>query len=67
MLENMRRLVRDDRGGVAVFGAMTALISIGAGAIAIDVGRMTVLRSQMQNTADARAMAAAFPNRNITT
>ena len=59
MVEMLRRLFRDDRGGVAVFGAMTVLTAIGAGAIAIDVGRMAVLRSQMQNTADARAMAAA--------
>ena len=59
MVGLLRHLFRDDRGGVAVFGAMTALTAIGAGAIAIDVGRMAVLRSQMQNTADARAMAAA--------
>jgi Flp pilus assembly protein TadG len=59
MVGVLRRFFGDDRGGVAVFGAMTALTAIGAGAIAIDVGRMTVLRSQMQNTADARAMAAA--------
>ncbi len=59
MSKTLRNLARDDRGGVAVFGAMMALTAIGAGAVAVDVGRMTVLRSQMQNTADARAMAAA--------
>src|SRR5687768_709167 len=58
-MRNQRNLLRDDRGGVAVFGAMVALTAIGAGAVAVDVGRMTVLRSQMQNAADARAMAAA--------
>ena len=58
-MDKLRNLLRDDRGGVAVFGAMVALTAIGAGAVAVDVGRMTVLRSQMQNAADARAMAAA--------
>jgi Flp pilus assembly protein TadG len=56
---NLVHLFRDDRGGVAAFGAMVALTAIGAGAVAVDVGRMTVLRSQMQDAADARAMAAA--------
>jgi hypothetical protein len=55
----LRNLLRDDRGGVAVFGAMVTLTAIGAGAIAVDVGRMSVLRTQMQDAADARAMAAA--------
>jgi Flp pilus assembly protein TadG len=55
----LRNLLRDERGGVAVFGAMVTLTAIGAGAIAVDVGRMSVLRTQMQNAADARAMAAA--------
>ena len=55
-MRNQRHLLRDDRGGVAVFGAMVALTAIGAGAVAVDVGRMSVLRSQMQNAADARAM-----------
>jgi Flp pilus assembly protein TadG len=59
MRRTLRELFAEERGGVAVFGAMVTLIAIGAGAVAVDVGRMTVLRSQMQNAADARAMAAA--------
>ncbi len=59
MAKYQLHLFRDDRGGVAVLGAMVALTAIGAGAVAIDVGRMVVLRSQMQNAADARAMSAA--------
>ena len=59
MRRTLRELFAEERGGVAVFGAMVTLIGIGAGAVAVDVGRMTVLRSQMQNAADARAMAAA--------
>jgi Flp pilus assembly protein TadG len=53
------RFLRDDRGGVAAYAAMAALTAIGAGAVAVDVGRAAILRTQMQNTADARAMAAA--------
>ncbi|HVG81518.1 MAG TPA: hypothetical protein VNB28_04475 [Methylomirabilota bacterium] len=56
---SLARLLRDDRGGVAAFGAMVAVTAIGAGAVAVDLGRMTVLRSQMQDAVDARAMAAA--------
>ena len=53
------RLLRDDRGGVAAYAAMAALTAIGAGAVAVDVGRAAILRTQMQNAVDARAMAAA--------
>lgn len=49
----------DERAGVAAYVAMAALTAIGAGAVAVDFGRAAVLRNQMQNAADARAMAAA--------
>jgi Flp pilus assembly protein TadG len=58
MVEMLRRLFRDDRGGLLSSGN-DSFNRHWRGAIAIDVGRMAVLRSQMQNTADARAMAAA--------
>ena len=50
---------RGEAGGVAVFSAFFIVFALGLGALAIDVGRMTVLRSQMQDRADAGAMAAA--------
>ncbi len=50
---------RGEAGGVAVYSAFFIVFAIGVGALAIDVGRMTVLRSQMQDRADAGAMAAA--------
>jgi Putative Flp pilus-assembly TadE/G-like len=53
------RFFGDERGSVAVYVAMIGLTAIGAGAAAIDVGRGVILRTQMQNAADARAMAAA--------
>jgi hypothetical protein len=59
MIGILKRFCRDDRAGVAVYAAMTALTAIGAGAVAVDVGRAAILRTQMQNAVDARAMAAA--------
>jgi hypothetical protein len=59
MVGAARRLLKDERAGVAAYAAMAALTAIGAGAVAVDFGRAAVLRTQMQNAADARAMAAA--------
>ena len=50
---------RGEAGGVMVYSAFFMVVALGVGALALDVGRMTVLRSQMQNRADAGAMAAA--------
>src|SRR5438552_15781247 len=55
----LRQFLRNEGGSVAVYAAMAVLTAIGAGAVAVDVGRAAILRTQMQNTADARAMAAA--------
>jgi Flp pilus assembly protein TadG len=56
-----RLLGRDDRGGVAVLVAV--LISggllLGLGALVIDVGQLYVDRAQLQNGADAGALAVA--------
>ncbi len=59
MIRVIRRLFRDQRGSIAAYAAMAALTAIGAGAVAVDVGRAAILRTQMQNAVDARAMAAA--------
>lgn len=55
----IRAFVAADRGGVAVFTAFFTVAALGAGALALDIGRMTVLRAQMQDRADAGALAAA--------
>ena len=52
-------LWRDKRGAVAIYVAMVSLLLLGSGVLAIDYGRMTVLRTQMQNAADAAALAGA--------
>ncbi len=55
----VKRLLADRRGGVTIYATFVVLASLGAGALVIDVGRMTILRSQLQDRADAGALAAA--------
>ncbi|MBF0335622.1 MAG: hypothetical protein HQL40_18585, partial [Alphaproteobacteria bacterium] len=55
----MTSLWRDRSGTVAVQVAVTAAALLGAGALAIDLGRAMVLSSQLQNAADAAALAGA--------
>lgn len=59
MPRNLKKLLLDDAGGTAVYVAFFTFILVGAGALSIDFGRMTVLRTQMQNRADAGAQAGA--------
>ncbi|MET1088156.1 MAG: pilus assembly protein TadG-related protein [Arthrobacter sp.] len=58
----MRRLRHDadkERGASGVLVAVMMLVLIGAGAMAVDVGQIYAERAQLQNAADAGAMAAA--------
>lgn len=48
----------DCRGSVAIYVAMFTAIGIGGGALAIDYGRVALLKSQLQSAADAAALAA---------
>lgn len=50
---------RDKGGASAVYLALIAPLVLGTGVLAVDVGRLVVLRSQMQNAADAAAISAA--------
>jgi len=52
-------MFRDRRGSITVYTALFLTAGVSAGTLAVDVGRMSVLRSEMQNTADAAAMAGA--------
>lgn len=51
--------VGNDRGAVAVIVALLMVVFLGFAAIAIDVGRLYVERRQLQNGADAAALAIA--------
>lgn len=62
----MRRLMRllafrltDERGAVAIIVAVAMVVVLGFTAVAIDLGRLQVERAQLQNGADAAALAAA--------
>lgn len=54
----MQRL-RDDRGAVTVIVALLMVALLGFAAIAVDVGAMWAKRQQLQNGADAGALAIA--------
>lgn len=51
--------VRRQRGSILIMTAVFIVVLIAVAALAIDVGRLVVLRSQLQNAADAAAIAAA--------
>lgn len=51
--------LRHQRGAILVMTAVIIIVLIGVAALALDIGRITVLRNQMQNAADAAALAAA--------
>ena len=55
----MKRLLRDDRGGMLVLAAFAMLTMLGFGAVAIDYGFLMNLRVRLQSSADAAALAAA--------
>jgi len=50
---------RQQRGAYMVMMAILIVILIGIAALAIDVGRVLMMRTDMQNAADAAALAAA--------
>ena len=50
-------MFRDRRGSITVYTALFLTAGVSAGTLAVDVGRMSVLRSEMQNTADAAAIS----------
>jgi Flp pilus assembly protein TadG len=52
-------VILDNKGTVAVIVALLLIVIIGAAAMAIDVGRLAVSKNELQNAADAGALAAA--------
>lgn len=51
--------IRRQRGAILIMTAVIIVVLIGVAALALDIGRLVVLRSQIQNAADAAALAAA--------
>lgn len=54
-----RRLRRDKAGSTAIWTAASMSVIFGMGALAVDMGDMYAMKGQLQNTADASAIAAA--------
>ena len=57
----MKRLsgVSPERGATAVMVTILMLVLVGAGALAVDIGRIAAAKGQLQNGADASALAVA--------
>lgn len=53
------RIVKDEKGTVAILFALTTLVAVGITGVSIDAGRFFSARHQMQAAADAAALAAA--------
>ncbi|MDI3211508.1 pilus assembly protein TadG-related protein [Arthrobacter sp. AL12] len=58
-MRRLRHRVDKEEGATGVLVAVMMLAMIGAGALAVDVGQIYAERAQLQNAADAGAMAAA--------
>ncbi len=50
---------RDRSGAAAIYVVFAGTLALSGGVLALDIGRVVVLRSQMQNAADAAALSAA--------
>jgi len=55
----VRSMLKDERGVTAIVVALALLLLIGFAALAIDVGHLCVARAELQNAADAGALAGA--------
>jgi hypothetical protein len=55
----LARLARDERGVITVMAVIAAVLFVAIGGLAIDLGRMYNLHSQLQSYADHVALAAA--------
>src|ERR1039458_3286923 len=55
-----RRVLKDERGQMLVLYAMTLALFLGVGGgLSVDLGRAYLLRTQLQNIANAAALAAS--------
>ncbi len=55
----LRTLFGDRRGAVAAYVAIMSFVLVGVGALAVDLGRLYTLETELQKVADARCIAAA--------
>ena len=55
----MRHWIRNEKGNILIMVAMSTAVLAGFGILTIDIGRMLVTKTQLQNAADAGALAGA--------
>ncbi len=58
-MKKIRRLFNSQKGAVSVLVALTLPVLVGAGALAVDLAYLHVVRNELQNDADAAALAGA--------
>ena len=56
---SMARPIHKQRGAIMIMTAIFIIILLGIAALALDLGRLYVLKTEMQNAADAAALAGA--------
>ena len=56
----MDRSRKREKGAILVMAAVTFVALVGIAALALDVGRLLILNTEMHNAADAAALAAAY-------
>lgn len=54
-----KRFLRDQSGSIIIYTGAFMAIGVGGAALSIDIGRIVLLRTQMQNRVDAGALAGA--------
>lgn len=59
MRQGMRGLFRDESGSALIYVTVLLTVLGGVGVLAMDVGRLSTIHSQMQNAADAASLAGA--------
>jgi Flp pilus assembly protein TadG len=60
MLKKIKNRLKEESGQALVFLAITAVALLGFGAMAVDVGRVSVEKTNLQDVADAAALAGAY-------
>jgi Flp pilus assembly protein TadG len=54
-----RKFLREQSGSIVIYTGAFMAVGIGGAALSIDIGRIVLLKTQMQNRADAGALAGA--------
>lgn len=59
LLQWIKQFRKQEKGAVAIIVALSLLVLIGFGALAVDIGYVMMVKNEVQNAADAGALAGA--------